>query len=302
MRINVPEELSPYEINCLLANMASPFDHDRIATGNASKVEKNRIRLTQFRLYPPYLSISYTKRRIFGRGPLCRAASGCIRPGSNRRFMQQEISLYNLQANQFANAFAVVDNYRILVDNAQAVVHFYKGRDEWGNLVRSLPVEKWSGDWLIRTIGRFFRINYQLDQDKAMATIQQNGYLRVVVAHRIGEVAFYKRMLLDALWDYGVVYRGEIGCDATVRGAIAKVRKKLSLRDQGEQSAIVLRVGAGSRFTHESLADFCAINGLELGGQYSKQQVRQSVLRKRKLNCEQYRDQLNYFGININCR
>ena len=222
--------------------------------------------------------------------------------GPMRQPMQQEISLYNLQTNQPPDSYAIVDEHRITADYARGVVHFYKGREEWGGLVRSLPVEKWSGDWLVRIIGRFFGIDYKLDQDKAIATIQQNGYLRIAVAHRFGEVALYRRILVDSLWDYVVVYRGEIGCDATVRGAISKLRKKLSLRDQGELTVIVLRVGAGSRFTKESLADFCVVNGLSMGGEYSKKQVRQAVLRQRKRNCEEYRDQLNYFGIHINCR
>ena len=216
--------------------------------------------------------------------------------------MHQEISLLDLQTNNTPNVYAVVGNFQIRVDQAQAAVYFHPGREEWGRLVKSLDVEKWSGDWLIRTVGRFFQIQYRLDQDKAIATIQQNGYLRIRLVHRIGEVTLYKRVLVDSLWDYAVVYRGELGCDTTVAGAVGKVRRKLSLRDQGEQTVIRLRVGAGSRFTTESLAGFCAVNGLMMGHQYTKQQVRQAVLRQRKLNCEQYRDQLNYFDVRINCR
>lgn len=250
---------------------------------------------------------AFRKRRIFGRAvaPAHRFGRTTLGLAISRltyHYMQREVSLYDLQTNQVANAYALVGGYRILVDYAQASVHFYKGQEEWGKLAGSTTVEKWSGDWLIRTVSRFLRIDYKMDQDKAMATIQQNGYLRIAIAHRVGEVSCYKRILGDSLWDYAVVYRGEIGCDATVREAIIKLRKKLSMRDQGEQTVIVLRVGAGSRFTEESLANFCATNGLTLGGQYSKQQARQAVLRQRKLNCEQYRDQLNYFGIHINCR
>lgn len=171
-----------------------------------------------------------------------------------------------------------------------------------GRLDKSIPIEKWSGDWLIRTVSRFFQLNYQLDEDKAIATIQKNGYLTVVVEHKIGQVTLYKRLLIDSLWDYAVNYSGDVGFDVTVRGAIAELKKKLSVRAQAEQTEVVLRVGAGSRFSKEALVDFCTANDLTPGGRYTKQQLRQSVLRQRKLNCEQYRDQLNYFGIRINCR
>lgn len=243
-----------------------------------------------------------TGRAASGGATIGRAVSGYGKHGPLCRFMQQETPLYDLQTNQPPNAYAIVGDYRLTVDGAQAAVHFYKGRKEWGRLVRSVPVEKWSGDWLVRTVGRFFQINYQLDEDKAIATIQQNGYLTVVIAHQIGQVTLYKRLLIDSLWDYAVLYWGGVGFGATVGGAIAELRQKLSVRVQGEQAEVVLRVGAGSRFSKEALADFCTANGLTPGGRYTKQQIRQSVLRQRKLNCEQYRDQLNYFGIRINCR
>lgn len=259
----------------------------------------------QYSVHQFTLPFSYSNWRIFGGATVCRARStmsGCDILGPLCQFMEQETSLYNLQNNRPPNAYAIVGDFRLIVDRAQAVVHFYRGKAEWGRLVRSVPVEKWPGDWLIRTVSRFFQINYQLDEDKSIATIQQNGYLTVVVAHRIGQATLYKRLLIDSLWDYAVAYRGDVSFGVTVGRAIAELRQKLSVRTQSEQAEVVLTVGAGSRFSKEGLADFCTANGLTPGGRYTKQQLRQTVLRQRKLNCEEFRDQLNYFCIHINCK
>ncbi|ADB42644.1 hypothetical protein [Spirosoma linguale] len=307
MRTKLPDELSPQEINRLLAVLTSYFDHDRISTNVVFKSGHRRLEQPQLRLYAHYPSIYCTKWRIFGgatvgRATSGRAASGCSMLGSNRQFMQQEISLNDLQANQSVNAFAVIDDYRILVDNAQAVVHFYKGRREWGRLVRSVPIEKWSGDWLIRTIGRFFRLDYQLADDKAIASIQRNGYLTVHTEHRIAGAVLYQRALKGEFWDYCVSYRGDVGFGVTVRTAIADLRAKLATRTNVEQAEIALKVGSASRFTQQQLEAFCEANGLMPGSHYTRQQLRQTVLRQRKLNCEQFRNQLSYFDIRINCK
>lgn len=317
MQAIIPGKSSPTEGSRIIEILELPPFDNRIAStlNSRSTLRRGQYGVHQFRV--PF---SYSNWRIFGGATLGRAmsggatlgwaasgrtrfaTSGCDILGPLCRFMEQETSLYNLQNNHPPNAYAVVGDFRLVVDRAQAVVHFYRGKAEWGRLVRSVPVEKWPGDWLIRTVSRFFQINYQLDEDKAIASIQQNGYLTVVVAHRIGQATLYKRLLIDTLWDYAVAYRGDVSFGVTVGRTIAELRQKLSVRAQSEQAEVVLTVGAGSRFSKEALADFCTANGLTPGGRYTKQQLRQSVLRQRKLNCERYRDQLNYFDIRINCK
>lgn len=299
MLTKLPVKLSPHETNCLLSIITSHFDHDRIPMIGASKGGQNRKRLPLRRSYARYPSISCTKWLIFGSAALGRAY---IMLGRNRQFMEQETSLNNLQTNQSANAFAVVDDYRILVDNAQAVVHFYKGRREWGRLVRSVPIEKWSGDWLIRTIGRFFRLNYQLSNDKVIASVQRNGYLTVQVEHRIAGAILYQRTLKTEFWDYCVSYRGELGFGLTVRAAITDLRGKLAARTNVEQVEITLKLGSSSRFTQQELEAFCEANGLMPSSRYTRQHLRQAILSQRKMNCEQFRNQLAYFDIRINCK
>lgn len=216
--------------------------------------------------------------------------------------MQQEVSLYELQINQSSDTYALVGGYRVSVDYAQAAVHFYKGEQEWGKLAGTLPIEKWSGDWLIRTIGRFFRIEYQLAQDKAIASIQRNGYLTIQTIHRIGRAVLYRRMLAERDWDYCISYRNEVGYGFSVDQAVAELRSRLKSRTTVEQAEVTLSIGPGSRFTEHQLADFCQMNGLVLGGRYTRQHLRQTILQQRKVNCEQFRNQLQYFDVRINCK
>lgn len=216
--------------------------------------------------------------------------------------MQREVSLYDLQTNQAAAAYALVGGYRILVDYAQAVVHFYKGEEEWGKLVGSTSVEKWLGDWLIRAVGRFFRLNYQLVEVKEIASIQRNGYLTVHVAHSIGGAVLYRRILVDRTWDYCMSYRGDVGFGSSVKKAVVELRGRLKSRITVEQAEITLSIGTASRFTEQQLAAFCEVNGLEPGASYSRQHLRQTILRQRKLNCEQFRNQLTYYDVKINCK
>lgn len=238
------------------------------------------------------LASSFPKGRIFGWAIVSLMC----------RYMQEEISLYDLQTNQPPNAYALVDDYRLTVDAAQAVVHFYKGGKEWGRLVRSLPVEKWSGDWLIRTVGRFFQLQYELADDKAIASVQRNGYLTIQPEHRIGGAVLYRRLLVDRVWDYCASYRGDAGFGLTVSAAVADLRLKLKARTNQEQAEVTLELGAASRFTEQQLVAFCEANGLKPGGRYTRQQLRQVILRQRKLNCEQFRNQLYFFDIRINCK
>lgn len=260
----------------------------------ASKDGQIRKWLLKLRLCARYPSISCTKWR--------GAASGYIMLGWNRQFMEQETFLNNLQTNQSSNTFAVVDDYRILVDNLRAVVHFYKGRGEWGGLVRSVPIENWSGDWLIRTIGRFFLLNYQLSDDKVIASVQRNEYLTVHLEHRIAGAVLYKRALKNEFWDYCVSYRGELGFGLTVRAAITDLRGKLDTRTNVEKVEITLKLGSSGRFAQQQLDAFWVANGLLPGSRHTRQHLRQAVLRQRKMNCSQFRNQLAYFDIRINCK
>ncbi len=235
---------------------------------------------------------TYHKWRIFGRAT---KSLKC-------HYMQQEVLLHELQTNQSNDIYAVVGGYRVSVDYAQAVVHFYKGEQEWGKLADTLPVEKWSGDWLIRIIGRFFRIEYQLTDDKAIASVQRNGFLSVRTLHHIGRAVLYQRILVDRNWDYCISFRNEVGFGLSVDKAIAELRSKLKVRATQEQAEVTLSVGRSSHITEQQLADFCSTNGLIPGGRYTRQQLRQTILRQRKVNCEQFRSQLQYFDVRINCK
>ena len=216
--------------------------------------------------------------------------------------MQQEVLLYELQANQSSDIYSVVGGYRVSVNYAQAAVHFYKGEQEWGKLAGTLPVEKWSGDWLIRTIGRFFRIEYKLSEDKTIASVQRNGFLTVRSIHHIGRAVVYQRILVDQNWDYCINFRNEVGFGPSVDKAIAELRSKLRSRATQEQAEVTLSLGTSGRLTEQQLADFCSTNGLILGGRYTRQQLRQTILRQRKVNCEQFRMQLQFFDVRINCK
>lgn len=223
------------------------------------------------------------------------------------QYMQQEVSLYELQMNQASDEYALIGGYRVSVDYAQGAVHFYAGEQEWGKLAGTLPVEKWSGDWLIRTIGRFFRIDYQLSEEKTIASIQRNGYLTIQTGHKIGKAILYRRILLDRTWDYCIGFRGDVGFGSSVENAVAELRGKLNARINVEQAEVTLSISTADRtrpghFTEQQLAAFCEANGLKPGGSYSRQHLRQTILRQRKLNCEQFRNQLYFFDIRINCK
>jgi hypothetical protein len=215
--------------------------------------------------------------------------------------MQQEVSLHSLQMNK-DTTFAPVGGHRVLVDYAQAAVHFYKGEQEWGKLAATLPVEKWSGDWLIRTVGRFFRIAYQLSEDKAIASVQRNGYLTVQVLHRIGRAVLYRRILVDRTWDYCASFRNEVGFGNSPGQAVVSLKDKLQLRTTAEATEVKLIIENFGRFTEQEFIDFCRTNELTPGKHYTRQQLRQAILRQRKVNCERFRNQLEHFDIRINCK
>lgn len=216
--------------------------------------------------------------------------------------MQQEVFLHNLQMNQDTTTYALVGGYRVLVDYAQAAVHFYKGEQEWGKLAATLPVEKWSGDWLIRTVGRFFRLTYQLSEDKSIASVQRNGYLTVQVLHQIGRAVLYRRVLVDRTWDYCVSFRNEVGFGHSPDQAVAGLKDKLRLRTTVEATEVKLMIENAGRFTEQEFIDFCQMNELTPGEHYTRQQLRQAILRHRKVNCERFLNQLKHFDIRINCK
>lgn len=246
--------------------------------------------------------IGFQKWSIFERSPTDWATFSRVLAEVKCRTMQTIVTLHTLQSNPLPESFALVNGYRVRVDRAQGVTLFYEGDQEGGKLVASLPVEKWSGDWLIRIIGRFFRLAYQIDTDKSIASIQRNGYLTVRKRHQIGNAKLYERLLIDCFWDYAVSYRGIDAYGQSVTEATHQVKEQLKTRLKQEQAEITLTNGPASRFTEQQLAAFCQANGLIAGGSYTKQQLRQAILRQRKLNCAQFRDQLHYFDIRINCK
>ena len=273
--------------------MMYPYSGGEMLRATAFNSVKGKLKHQKSRFLPVRVQrTTYYKWRIFGGAAV---VSMC-------HHMQQEVLLYDLQANQSSDNYAVVGGYRISIDYAQATVNFYKGEKEWGKLVGSLPVEKWSGDWLIRNIGRFFRIEYRLSDDKTIASVQRNGFLSVRSIHHIGRAIVYQRILVDRNWDYCVSFRNEVGFSPSVGKAIAELRSKLKSRATQEQAEITLSLGTSSRLSEQQLADFCLANGLIPGGRYTRQHLRQTILRLRKVNCEQFRIQLQYFDIRINCK
>lgn len=145
----MPGKPSSEERRHLLAALTCSSLENRIATDVTGRSRRSLLYPGQSSVDPFRWPFSCNKWRIFGGATIGRATlggaaisrttSGSGKLGPLCRFMQQEISLYDLQANEPPNAYAIVGDYRLTVDRAQAVVHFYKGREEWGGLIRAYP-------------------------------------------------------------------------------------------------------------------------------------------------------------------
>lgn len=178
-----------------------------------------------------------------------------------------------------------------------------------GGKVKNVDVERFAGDYLFKAIEETLNVKPQKTAKSVRAKLGKN-FKRVQLNKRYKVVKAGSRFGLDF---YRLDYAGETqsycvinSTGATfhapsIRLCVQGLNKKRKARYKAENTILNYEI-ARKVACHDGIVSFCADNDLDIDKEYTVQELRNIVLKKRELNCSKYADELHALGVFINCK
>lgn len=187
-------------------------------------------------------------------------------------------------------------------------VEFYKSTP--GNIGVTLkndirPLDRFAGGWLFDVLARQFGKNRV---EKNLRKVQLHECFSLRLERKIAGVEIYSRIVANTVYDVCAVSGKETFHAATAKEAVTGLREKRESRVRFDSEVLkaVFRNGkcnvAGATFCSTGVRNFCADNSIDESAEMSRSELRDIVLRNRKLNCEKYSQELRQIGILLNCK
>jgi len=161
-------------------------------------------------------------------------------------------------------------------------------------------VDRFAGNWFLDAIGRNFGTT-RIEKSLRKAQLHECFSLRK--KHDLAGVQIYARVVAGTVYDYCALVGKETYHAATAKSAIAGLRAKRESRIASEREVLTLKnVMRDYNFCATGIRNFCGDNGLDPDSEITRAELRNIVLKNRKLNCEKYSIDLRKVGINLNCK
>jgi len=182
-------------------------------------------------------------------------------------------------------------------------VKYEQGRP--GNIIVALQtnrqsVERFMGNWFLDALGRQFGMTRV---EKSLRKVQLHECFALRKERSLAGVQIYARVVAGTVYDYCALVGKETYHAATAKSAIAGLRAKRESRVASEREVLTLKnVMRDYNFCATGIRNFCGDNGLDPDSEITRAELRNIVLKNRKLNCEKYSVDLRKVGINLNCK
>ena len=108
--------------------------------------------------------------------------------------------------------------------------------------------------------------------------------------------------LKERVLEYGAEYRNAVHYAATPEEAIRGLKRQLANRTNQDDELLTLQSGIRAGLDEACIHQFCTDNDLDLTGSITRRDLRKAVLRRRVLNCAQYRVGLGKVNVFLNCK
>ncbi len=166
-------------------------------------------------------------------------------------------------------------------------------------------LDRFAGNWFLDTLVRQFG---KIRIEKKLRKVQLHECFSLRLERKIAGVEIYSRIVADTVYDMCALAGNETFHAATVKEAVAGLREKRESRIQfdSEMLRAIFSNGkcnvAGATFCSTGVRNFCADNGIVENAEMRRDELRNIVLKNRKLNCEKYSQELRQIGISLNCK
>lgn len=124
---------------------------------------------------------------------------------------------------------------------------------------------------------------------------------------QIGGAKLFSRYVPKASSDgreleYGAEYRNAVHYAPTPEAAIRGLKQQLANRVSQDDELLTLQSGIRAGLDEECIRQFCTDNDLNPAASITRRDLRKAVLRRRALNCSQYRVGLGKVKVFLSCR
>lgn len=166
-------------------------------------------------------------------------------------------------------------------------------------------LDRFVGNWFFSVLAAEFG---KTRVEKNLRRVQLHECFFLRLERKIKGVEIYARVVANTVYDFCAVVGKETFHAATAKEAVAGLREKREsrVRFDSETLRAAFKNGkcnvAGAMFCSTGVRNFCADNGIEESAEMSRAELRNIVLKNRKLNCEKYADELRQIGIIVNCK
>lgn len=184
---------------------------------------------------------------------------------------------------------------KVTIENRRVVVR----KD--GKIVGIVPIENFKGNYLVNAVITYLRLP-KIKVDRKLKPIQISPYFSIRLLHSVGKAAIYVRELGGQTVDFCAVWQGETYHALTPKEAIEGVKTKISKHVALQEERLNYQYARNLGFCHQGITDFCELNSLDINATYTRQELRNVILKKRCENCARFGAELRKVNLGINCK
>ena len=166
--------------------------------------------------------------------------------------------------------------------------------------IKTVDLDNFNGDFLLKAYVKAFKVKAYKQKGFARK-VQLNDYLRTKKIRCIGNVELWERTINKAHYDYCAVINKTTYHAFTKKEALSGLKKKINAKIKKEMEVISKKTGYNLGFCETGMKSFCEDNDLDLEGSYTRAELRNIILQKRKLNCDKYAPEIRKLGIILGC-
>ena len=175
-----------------------------------------------------------------------------------------------------------------------ALSHF----GQYIKVVTVVYLDSFRGNFLVNAVAKLLNLA-PVAVPKHLKPVQLNPYFGVEPIRNINGVIIYIRTFGGYAVDYCAMTKGVTYHASTEKSAIDGLRKKLQAKVAFDSEAISYETGRKMGFCHLGISQFAEDNDLDIDGEYTRAELRNTVIKKRQLNVNKYRQELAKLGILI---
>lgn len=173
----------------------------------------------------------------------------------------------------------------------------------------SITVERFAGNYLINAIAEFLGLK-EIKFPRALKPIQGNSFFDLEIVRKIGKIKIYRRTFGGETVDYCATAGTENYHANTEAAALAGLRKKIEAAKRAYEAKqradskawTAQELNKEFEFCWTEMRNFCNVNGLDIDGCYTVQEIRNAALRNKAESCQRWAGDLRKIGINLNCK